>query len=428
MSIVRSYLGIPILYKIGAGFVLGVIAGALAGAIIGPEAFDPLRPLGDLFVRLLKMLVAPIVLLSLVVGSASISPGRLGRIGVKVFVYYIITTTIAITIGLIIANLVRPGRGLTLAEEAGEVTVREVPPISQLLLEIVPTNPFESLAEGKVLQIMFFAIIFGIALAFLRESRDERVRSAADSLFRIIDGAAEAIYLIVRGVLEYAPIGVFALIGFVVARYGPGVLGPLAIVVLALYLGLLIQIVVVYGAVLRAVGLSLVKFIRGIIDAMITAFVTRSSGATLPVSMRVAEENLGVRRTVYSFTLPFGANVNLDGTAMYIAISVFFIATVLNTPLTISQQLLLLLVATLASIGTAPVPGAGLIMLGFTLEAVGLPLTEPLVAAAYGMIAGIDVILDSGRTMTNVTGDLAGTTLVAATEGEIVLESGVWAS
>ncbi|HDI02417.1 MAG TPA: dicarboxylate/amino acid:cation symporter [Ignisphaera sp.] len=426
MGLFKQYLEFPIIYKIAIGFVLGLIIGGIAGAIVGPEAFAPLKPLGDLFIRLLKMIVAPIILFTLVVGAASISPARLGKVGVKIIVYYLITSAIAVAIGLAMANLFQPGKGLQLAGAAKEITVKKAPPIVQVLLNIVPTNPFAALTEGKVLQIIFFAIVVGIAIAYLRESKVERIAKAANTVFAVFDGLAEVMYKIVRGILQYAPIGVFALIGYVVAKYGPGVLGPLAIVVIALYVGLFLHILLVYGGILSAFKISLIKFLKGAKEPMLTAFVTRSSSGTLPVTMSAAEENFRIGRSVYAFTLPLGATINMDGTAMYQAICTLFVANALGIPLTPAQQLIIVLTAVLASIGTAGVPGAGLIMLAMVLEAVGLPLTDPAVAAAYSMIAGIDVILDMGRTMVNVTGDLVGTIIVAKTEGEIDLSSGVW--
>ncbi len=421
MSWFKRYLEYPVIYKILIGFVLGIIIGAIIG-----EPIAAIKPLGDLFIRLLKMIVAPIILFSLVIGAASISPARLGKVGIKIIVYYLVTSAVAVVIGIAMANVFRPGVGLQLAGEAKEVTVKPPPSMVEVLLNIIPTNPFAALMQGKVLQIIFFAIVLGIAIAYLRESRIERVRAAANTVYQIFDGLAECIYKIVRGVLQYAPIGVFALIGYVVAKYGPGVLGPLAIVVIALYVGLFIHIFLVYGGVLGAFKLSILTFLKGAREAMLTAFVTRSSSGTLPVTMTVADQNFRIGRSVYSFTLPLGATINMDGTAMYQAICTIFIANALGIPLGIDKQFIIVLTAVLASIGTAGVPGAGLIMLAMVLEAVGLPLTDPAVALAYSMIAGIDVILDMGRTMVNVTGDLTGTIIVAKTEGEIDLTSGVW--
>ncbi|BAA81600.2 proton glutamate symport protein [Aeropyrum pernix K1] len=420
-TVFRRYIEIPVLYKIAVGFVLGIIAGIVIGGVM-----VDLKPLGDLFIRLLKMLVAPIVFFSLAVGAASISASLLGRVGVKIFVYYLFTTAFAITIGLIVANIIQPGRGLELAGEAKEIQVKPPPPISEVLLNIVPTNPFKALAEGNVLQIIFFAIVLGVAVALLRSSRDDRLRSGGETVYRVFDGLAESMYKIVRGVLEYAPIGVFALIGYVVATAGPGVLGPLAVVVITLYIGLAIHVLGVYSLILRLFGFSPLKFFKGALEAMATAFVTRSSSGTLPVTMKVAEEELAIDRRIFSFTLPLGATINMDGTAMYQAVAALFIANTLGIDLSIGQQLSIILAATLASIGTAGVPGAGLIMLAIVLEALGLSLTDPTVALAYGLIAGIDVILDMGRTMVNVTGDLVGTTIVAKTENAVDTKKGVW--
>ena len=421
-SALKRYLEVSVLYKIAAGFILGVIVGIIAG-----DAMSIIKPLGDLFIRLLKMIVAPIIFFSLVVGAASVSPSVLGRIGVKIFVYYIFTTAVAITIGLVVANIFQPGEGIELAGEAKQIQVKQPPPISEVILNIVPTNPFKALAEGNVLQIIFFSIVLGIAIAVLRASREERIRRSGEILFTVFEGLAESLYKVIRGILEYAPIGVFALVGYVVGIYGPKVLGPLAIVVLALYAGLFLHIVLVYGILLRIFGFNPVKFLKGAADAMITAFVTRSSSGTLPVTMNVAEQKLRIDKKVYSFTLPLGATINMDGTAMYQAIAALFIANALGIDLTLGQQLAIVLAATLASIGTAGVPGAGLIMLAVVLDAIGLPLTDPNVALAYGLVAGIDVILDMGRTMVNVTGDLVGTTIIAKTENAIDTRGGVWA-
>ncbi len=420
MGLLKSYLEYPILRKILIGLILGAVYGLIVGGIGHPGAATAIKPLGDLFVRLLKMLVMPIILASLVVGAASISPARLGRVGVKIVVYYLITSAFAVFIGLIMANLFKPGLGLELGTGEGKAIEATAPSLVDTLLNIVPKNPFGALSSGAVLPTIFFAIILGIALSYLMTSENERIRNSATTLYNAFDGLAEAMYKIVRGVMQYAPIGVFALIAYIMAVYGPKVVGPLAKVTFAVYLGLIIQIVVVYGILLKVFGLDLIKFLNKAKDAMITAFVTRSSSGTLPVTMRVAEENMGVPRSIYSFTLPLGATINMDGTALYQGVCAMFIAFAIGQPLPFSQQLVIVLTAVLASIGTAGVPGAGAIMLAMVLESVGLSL-EPgtAVALAYAMILGIDAILDMCRTMVNVTGDLAGTTIVTKTEGEL---------
>ncbi len=416
MGLWESYKKFPVIYKIFIGFVLGIIA----GIVVGPS-IAVIHPLGTLLIRLLKMIVAPIVLFSLVVGAASIAPKKLGKVGVKIMVYYIATSALAVVIGIFMARLFAVGSGIHLAAKHVSISVKHAPSMITVLLNIIPTNPFASLTEGKVLQIIFFAIILGIALTYLMNSKNERLRTIGTTVYRVFDGLAEAIYKIVRGILEYMPIGVFALIGYVIALYGPKVLGPLAIAVAALYVGLFIHIFGSYAGILAAFRLNIIKFLRGAKEAMLTAYVTRSSSGTLPVTMRVAEENLGIKRTVFAFTLPLGATINMDGTAMYQAIATFFVANALGIHLTVAQQLMIVLTAVLASIGTAGVPSAGLIMLTLVLQSVGLPLTNPSVALAYSMIAGIDAILDMGRTMVNVTGDLVGTSIVAKTEGELDL-------
>ncbi len=420
-GILRTYLDIPVLQKILAGLILGAVFGLIMGHLGYADAVKTyIKPFGDIFVRLLKMLVMPIVFASLVVGAASISPARLGRVGVKIVIYYLLTSAFAVTLGIIMARIFKPGLGLQLATGA-KFQAKQAPSMVQTLLNIIPKNPFGALANGQVLPTIFFAIVLGIALTYLMNSKDEFVKDSANTLFKAINGLAEAMYKIVGGVMQYAPIGVFALIAYVMAEQGVKVVGQLAKVVVAVYLGLILQIVLVYFVLLKIFGLDPIKFIKKAKDAMITAFVTRSSSGTLPVTMRVADEEMGISKGIYSFTLPLGATINMDGTALYQGVCTFFIALAIGQHLTLGQQLTVVLTAVLASIGTAGVPGAGAIMLAMVLQSVGLPLTDPSVAAAYAMILGIDAILDMGRTMVNVTGDLTGTTIVAKTEGELDL-------
>ncbi len=420
-GLLRSYLDYPILQKILLGLILGVVFGLIAGHYGYAGAVKTyIKPFGDVFIRLLKMLVMPIVFASLVVGAASISPARLGKVGVKIVVYYLTTSAFAVALGIIMARVFKPGLGLHLATGA-KFSAKSAPSMVQTLLNIIPKNPFGALASGQVLPTIFFAIVLGIALTYLMESEDELIKKSAYTLFNAINGLAEAMYKIVGGVMQYAPIGVFALIAYVMAEQGIKVVGQLAKVTFAVYLGLFLQIIIVYFSLLKIFGMDPLKFLKKAKDAMLTAFVTRSSSGTLPVTMRVAREEMGIDKGIYSFTLPLGATINMDGTALYQGVCTFFIALAIGQHLTVSQQLTVVLTAVLASIGTAGVPGAGAIMLAMVLQSVGLPLTDPSVAAAYAMILGIDAILDMGRTMVNVTGDLTGTTIVAKTEGEIDL-------
>ncbi|MBP7204655.1 MAG: dicarboxylate/amino acid:cation symporter [Propionivibrio sp.] len=410
--------------------LIGLVLGAVVGIVLGygsPEtvkAFvDNTKFFGDLFIRLLKMIVVPVILFSLIAGAASIAPSRLGRVGVKIMVYYLATSALAVAIGLAFANVFQPGAGMGIVGDAAvQGKAAESPTMSQILLNIVPTNPAESLAKGDVLPIIFFAVLFGLAIAYVKDSKDPVVAKGADSLFQLVNAAAETMYKIVRGIMEYAPIGVFFLIAMVFAQQGAKALGPLLFVTLTVYVGLLVHLVISYGGIMAVAGLGFFKFLKGANEAMITAFVTRSSGGTLPVTMRCSEEKLGIPRNICSFTLPLGATINMDGTAIYLGVCAMFIGYATGNPLTMDQQLTVIITATLASIGTAGVPGAGAIMLLMVLESIGMKVEAgSAIAAAYAMILGIDALLDMGRTCLNVGGDMAGSAIVAKSEGELEL-------
>ncbi len=411
----RRYLEISVLTKI----LIGLVAGVIVGLLVGPQMVV-LKPLGDLFMRLLKMIVMPVVFFSLVVGAASIEPARLGRVGVKIILYYLFTSACAVAIGLLMGNLFHPGVGLKLAGIAGKALSKTPPSLTRVLLNIVPKNPFAALANGQVLPTIFFAIVLGIALSLLKTSKQEGIRTSAETVISVFDGLANAIYKIVAGILQYAPIGVFVLVGIVFGKQGAKAAGPLLIVILAVYLGLFIHVFLVYGSFLKLFGIGLFKFLSKAKEAMLTAFVTRSSSGTLPVTMTVAREEMGLPVGIYSFTLPLGATINMDGTALYQGVCALFVANAIGLKLALSQQIVIIVTAVLASIGTAGVPGAGAIMLLMVLDSIGIKLTEGSAAAmAYAMILGIDAILDMGRTMVNVTGDLAGAVIVSKSEKEI---------
>ena len=403
--------------------LIGLILGALAGIIFGPS-IAWVNPFGSLFVNLLKMIVMPVILSTLIVGAASISPATLGKVGVKIILFYMVTSAFAVAIGLLAGNIFHPGTGLALAgsaEAAGRVLKQ--PSLVDTILAIVPKNPFGALSGGKVLPVIFFAIIFGIGISYLKISKEERLKNVGDTLFNLFDGAAEVMYMIVRWVLQYAPIGVFALIAVVFGKQGAKAFGPLGVVTLATYTGLLVHVLLVYGVLLFLNKLSFKTFLKGAREPMLTAFVTRSSSGTLPVTMKAVRENFGVGKNIYSFTLPLGATINMDGTAIYQGVCALFIGFAIGMPLSFSQQITVIITAVLASVGTAGVPGAGAIMLLMVLDSVGLPVEAGTpVAAAYAMILGIDAILDMGRTSVNVTGDMTGTILVSKSEKELDLE------
>jgi len=415
----KGLLGFYFGTSLVARILVATALGAAVGLALGPQA-AAVKPLGDLLLRLLRMIVVPVVFFSLVVGASSVSPSRLGSVGIKLIAYYTITTALAVTVGLLFANLLKPGLGLVL-EGTGGATLSATPPsLVETLLNVVPTNPVEALAGGNMLQIIFFALLLGIGISTLSESQDPRLSSAGQAVFKVCEGGAEAMYKITKWIMEYAPIGVFALIATVFSQQGSKVAGPLAMALGTVYLAFGAHMVVIYGAALKAFGLNPLGFFRRAREAMITAFVTRSSSATLPVTMEVSEEMLGVSKGIFSFTLPLGATINMDGTAIYQGVCVMFVANCMGQALSLSQQLTVILTATLASIGTAGVPGAGAIMLLMVLNSVGISVSEgTAAAAAYAMILGIDSIMDMGRTLLNVTGDMVGTVVVAKGEGEL---------
>jgi Na+/H+-dicarboxylate symporter len=326
-----------------------------------------------------------------------------------------------VALGLIFGNIFHPGKGMELAGAASgfgkELTQ---PSLIETLVNIVPKNPFSAITSGKILPTIFFCIIFGIGIAYLRESEDKRIKDAATTLFKFFEGAGEVMYLVVHWILQYAPIGVFALIAVVFGKQGAEAFGPLGIVTLAVYCALFAHLLLVYGGLLTIFRVNALQFFNKAKEATITAFVTRSSGGTLPVTLNVAENKMGVSKGVFSFTLPLGATINMDGTAIYQGVCAIFVGFAIGAPLTFGQQMTVILTAVLASIGTAGVPGAGAIMLLMVLNSVGLKV-EPgtTVAMAYAMIFGIDALLDMGRTALNVTGDLSVTCMVAKTENEM---------
>ena len=414
--------------------LIGLVAGVAVGIALGyadPETtkkfVDNTKIFGDIFIRLLKMIIVPVIFFSLIGGAASISPSKLGRVGAKIIAFYMATSALSVALGLFFANLLQPGSGMNLVgSEAVKGKMAEAPSVATVFLNIIPTNPAESLAKGDVLPIIFFAMLFGLSISFLKDSKDDIVRNGADSLHNIVNAAAETMYRIVNWIMQYAPIGVFFLIAIVFAQQGAKALGPLLMVTLTVYLALIALTIIGYGGLLAVFRMGFFKFLRGANEAMITAFVTRSSSATLPITMRVSEEKLGIPRSISSFTLPLGATINMNGTAIYLGVCAMFIGYAIGQPLTVAQQMTVVTTATLAAIGTAGVPGAGAIMLLMVMESIGLKVeTGSAVAAGYAMILGIDALLDMGRTCLNVTGDIVCTAIVA--KGENELDETKWA-
>jgi Na+/H+-dicarboxylate symporter len=378
-----------------------------------------LRPVGTAFMRLITMVIVPLVFSSLLVGVASLGDVRkLGRLGGKTLGLYLSTTAIAVGIGVVLAKLIRPGdfvaeadRAALQAQFSGQASSRaeqaaEAPSAIDNILNIIPQNPVAALASGDMLQIIFFAMIFGIALTLLDKKQGTPV-------VRFFDRVQEAMIVIIHIVMALAPYGVAALVADVIGQSGLSILSALLVYALTVLLGLVIHGGVTYGLLVRFLGkLSWLDFMKAIRPAQLIAFSTSSSSATLPVSMECAEENLGVSQPVASFVLPLGSTVNMDGTALYQGVAAIFIAQVFQIDLSIGAQLGIVATATMASIGAAGVPGAGMVTLAMVLTAAGIP------PVGIALILGMDRILDMFRTAVNVTGDLAVTVVMAASEGE----------
>lgn len=409
------YFNFNLLYRILIGLVLGAILG-----LVFKEKILWISPFGALFVRLLKMIMMPIILSTIIVGASSVSPANLGKTGIRIILLYLGTSAFAVLIGLGMGAIFRPSADMAiLAVDAAGKQAASVP-LSTTLINIVPTSFAQAVVNENVLPVIFFSLLFGIGISYLRVSSDERSKKLGNVVFDFFDGVSTIMMKMIGGIMEYAPIGVIALVAEVFAKNGSKVVGSLGIVTLAAFSGYAIHIIVVYLGLIALSKLSVRGFIHEAKNPFITGFVTRSSNGTLPVTIKAAE-NLGIRKEVYSFSLPLGATINMDGTAIYQGVCATFIAlSVTGQGFSLAQMGLIIVTATLASIGTAGVPGAGAIMLLMVLDAVGLPVIAGTpIAGAYAMILGIDAILDMGRTALNVTGDLTCTTVTAKMLNEL---------
>ncbi len=413
-------------WKIIIGMGLGVVYGLIASNMGWIDFTNNwIKPWGVIFVNSLKLIAVPLVFASLVKGVASLSDiSRLSRIGGKSITLFLATTVIAATIGLLLVNTVNPGIGfdtkdtneLTPSSQEGlnsKITaaegVKEAGPL-QFLVDIIPTNILESASNNSnMLQVIFFAILFGIAIVMLPKEKTVYVKG-------FFDGINDIILQIVDFIMLVAPYAVFALLGALVVDFGASAtlfiaLGKYSLTVIV---GLLLMLFLVYPLIIKIfTKVKYVNFFKGIFPAQMLAFSTSSSAATLPVTIQRCEDNLGISKEVSSFVLPLGATINMDGTALYQAVAAVFIAQAFGIDLDLGQQLTIVLTATLASIGAAAVPGAGMVTLVIVLEAINVP------AAGLALIFGVDRILDMMRTVVNVTGDAAVAVVVASTEGEL---------
>ena len=388
--------------KITISLVLGVIAGLLLQSHAA-IATDYIKPFGTIYLNLIKMVVVPVVLLSIMQGIVSLQDVRkVGSIGVKTVAFYLCTTALAVTLGLLFANILNVGGGYVIATEELVYEAKEAPSFIDTLVNIFPSNFFQPLADATMLQVIVIAIRFGFGIILAGEK--------GKPMQDFVDSGAEVCFKVMGMILQLSPIGVFALICPVVAQNGPAVLLPLLKVILVAYVGYISHMVLVYSMAVKGfAGMSPITFFKGMSRPIMFAFSSASSVGTLPFNME-ATQQLGARKSIASFVLPLGATINMDGTAIYQGVCAIFIAEIFGIDLTIAQQLTIILTATLASIGTAGVPGSGMIMLAMVLQSVGLPVE------GIALVAGIDRILDMGRTVVNITGDAACTICVDAWE------------
>lgn len=400
-----SWMSVPLWLQIMIGMLLGILTGIGFG-----EQATVLKPIGTLFVNTIKMLIVPLVFCSLIVGVTSMQDtAKMGRIGFKSFAFYLGTTSIAITVGLAVGHFLKPGKGLDMVAEPSDQVVKAAPSVMETLINIVPTNPIAALASGQILQVIVFAVALGVALVLIGDHGKPAIK--------VFESLAEAMYKLTDLVMKLAPYGVFGLMAWVAGEYGIGMLMPLIKVIVAVYIGCFLHIVGFYSIVLTVFAkLNPIQFFKGISNAIAVAFTTSSSAGTLPASMKCANEYLGVNKKISSFVLPLGTTINMDGTALYQGVTALFVAQAFGIDLSWVDYITIILTATLASIGTAGVPGAGLVMLTLVLTTVGLPLE------GVALIAGIDRVLDMARTVVNVSGDLVATTVIAKSEDELNVE------
>ncbi len=397
--------------QIFLGLVLGIIAGVLLG-----EKILVLQPVGDVFLRLITMIVIPLVFVSLMLGTASLGDVRkLGRIGAKTAAYFVATTVVAICVGLFLANTIKPGEGLSEEVKAelhqnyearaqdGIQRLEDKPSMIDILVSIVPRNPVAAFIEGNMLQIIFMALLFGIVLTMIPTEKSVL-------LTNILDGLNDILIQVVHLVMKIAPYGVFALSAAVVGQFGTGILMSLLKYSLVVIGGLIIYTVTFNSLTVGLLGrLNPIRFFRGVKEAVIIAFSTSSSMATLPVAME-SVEHLGVSREYSSFVIPLGSTINMDGTALYQGVSALFIAQIYGIELGIIGQVTIVLMAVLSSIGAAGVPMAGIIALALVLKQLGIPLE------GIALIFGVERLLDMVRTSTNVIGNMAASVVIQELE------------
>mgnify|MGYP000252770904 CR=1 FL=1 len=402
----KMSLPMQILIALAAGIVVGLICSSIGK---GGQAFTTnyLKPFGDIFVNLLKFIVVPVVLLSMIDGILSMGDmKKVGSVGIKTVAYFMVTTAIACVIGLVFANIFAGAQlfpDLSAEMGAAEYEPKAFNGFMSVLVDIFPSNMWQSFVNANMLQVIVVSLFLGGSIMVAGE-RGRLARDLVSSFYAVIEKLMEF-------VISLSPIGVFTYMAWVTATQGANILGSLALVILCAYIGYIVHAVLVYSLSAQVfVGMSPVKFFKGAFAAMMFAFTSTSSAATLPVSKECAHE-LGAEDDVSAFVLPLGSTINMDGTAIYQCVATVFIASCAGTPLSLSQMVIVVVTATLASIGTAGVSGAGMIMLAMVLETLGIPV------AYIGLIVAVDRIFDMGRTCLNVTGDIACALCVSKWEG-----------
>lgn len=391
--------------KLWVKILIALALGIVTGLIFGEQAVI-LKPLGMMFLSLINMIIVLLVLASMTCGITSIhDPQKLGRVGLKSVILYLSTTVIAIIIGLLFAQVFHPGSTLTMAQTT-EVVVSKAPSLSSILLSVIPENPVRSLAEGNVLQIIVFAIFLGISINFAGPK--------GRPVLEFLESLADVMYRLTSIVMEFSPIGVFAIMASTTGVSGAQVLLPLLKFLLTFYSACLVHTIVVFCGLLWFLAkLSPWPFFRGMGDALMVAFSTSSSSAALPVTMHCAQENLGVSKNISSFVLPLGSTVNMNGAAIFQGMAVMFIAQAYGIELSWQSLLTIVVTATLSAVGAAGIPGSGFIMLSVVFSSVGLPIE------GLALLAGIDRIREMGSTVMNVMGDAVVAVYVAKVEGEL---------
>lgn len=405
----RLWFGTPLWRRI----LLGLVLGAAAGLLLGETALE-LKWIGDVFVRLIRMLVVPLVFVTVVAGVAAMAdPARLGSVGAKTIFLYFALMLVASAVGLAVGSLIRPGQGVDLSGVAPQ-PVSEVQGIGETLINVIPLNPAAALASGDVLAVIFFAVLFGVGLLVVGD--EGRPLKAA------FDSAAAVMLRIVYFIMELAPFGVFALIAWVMGTSGPAAFVSVFKLGVCVIIGSLIQTLIIHGGLLRLLArVPALPFFRDIADAMVVAFSTSSSSATLPVAMRVAQRNLGVSPAIASAVLPIGVTLSMDGTALYVGLLATFSAQAFGVDLALTDYLAIMAVTTLVAMGTAPVPSASLFLLAAVLSVIGLGAEQT--ALIVGFILPFDRPLDMIRTIPNCTSDLSVAVTVARWENELDMDA-----